>query len=143
MIQITLGQKLPSLKRLADKFQLDLIILFGSQASGRVHAESDADIAVRGTKALSLSQQLSLARQLDKHFIDTDLVDLKRASPLMLASVATSGKLLFERRKNTFAHFKILAVSQYLDFKTYMKFSKQLKTKSRLKESGPKGRSPR
>lgn len=131
MIQIRSTQKLPSFKKLADKFHLDLVVLFGSQVTGRVHPESDVDIAVRGTKILSLSQQLELARQLDKVLIDTDLVDLRRASPLMLASVATTGQVLFERRKNAFAHFRLLAINQYLDFKTHMKFLGRKRARSK------------
>lgn len=48
------------LEPIAKKYEIDLAVLFGSRATGRVHSESDWDIAVRSRRVLSLEERLEL-----------------------------------------------------------------------------------
>lgn len=106
---------------IAKKYRLKLIILFGSLVSGNIHRESDADIAIVPEKALSLQNELSLRNELFRVFRRAvDLVDLKRASPLLLGQIAKSGKLLYGHKRE-FIAFRIYAMKRYIDFEPYFR----------------------
>jgi predicted nucleotidyltransferase len=93
---------------------LELLILFGSAARGRIRETSDVDVAVRSDAAADLDALfMALAPRLksDRH----DLVDLRRAGPLLAFEVARSGYLLFERSPGLFREFQSLAARRYAD----------------------------
>lgn len=101
----------------AREFSLDLLILFGSRATGRARPDSDTDIAVRSNKVLSREEEMTLGVRLDAHFPNVEIVDIRKASPLLLGAIGSDGKLLYEARASLFSEFKIFAWNQYLDFK--------------------------
>lgn len=118
-MKLSHAQKL-KLKELAKAFGLELVILYGSQARGNVHPESDIDLAVRGRKLLTFKRKLRLATRFDSIMKgDCDLCDLRGASPLTLAAVAKDGLLLFESKPGNFSRFKLSAINQYLDFRPW------------------------
>lgn len=45
------------LGELSDKYELKLVVLFGSQVSGRTHQESDYDVAYLSEKKLSSEEK--------------------------------------------------------------------------------------
>lgn len=73
-----------------------LIYLFGSQANGSAHQNSDIDIAILLDKKIASVKrfdiQESLAIKLDK---DIDLVDLLSASTVMQNQVIQHGELIY------------------------------------------------
>ena len=93
---------------------LELVVLFGSTAKGRRRAGSDVDVAVRCAGPADLDVihgVLAPAIHTDR----LDLVDLRRASPLLAMEVARSGRLLFESRRGAFREFQSLASRRYCD----------------------------
>ena len=93
---------------------LELVVLFGSRATGRARAGSDLDLAVRCTNPVDLEQlYLALAPRLGSDHLD--LVDLRRAGPLLAFEVARSGHVLFEKRPGVFREFQSLAARRYCD----------------------------
>lgn len=118
-MRITTKQK-QTLKRIAKKFSVNLFILFGSRAKNKQHALSDVDIAFRSKKRLTFDGTLSLGASLDKLFGDSDLIDINRASPLLLAAIVKDGVLFYEEKQGNFAEFKIQAINQYLDYKPWL-----------------------
>ena len=105
-------------ERLADLGQVEpaveLVVLFGSTAKGRVRPRSDVDIAVRGDGPADLDAlYLILARRVGTDRLD--LVDLRRAGPLLAFEVARHGRLLFERAPGAFRGFQALASRRYCD----------------------------
>jgi predicted nucleotidyltransferase len=84
---------------LADKYQLDLILMFGSRLTGNVHPESDVDIAVYGRRILSETEKIQLIYELSNifHTDDIDLVDLRAASPFLKKEVFKNCKILLQR----------------------------------------------
>ncbi len=95
---------------------LRLAILFGSQASGRVHAESDVDVAIvpvdpELTLADELALQDAIARAAER---DVDLVRADRADPIVRREIAR-GRPLLEERPGIFARFAADAMLEYLD----------------------------
>ena len=94
----------------------DLIVLFGSAASGRARPRSDVDVAVLNRGAADLDVLfLALAPKLKTDRLD--LVDLRRAGPLLAFEVARSGLVLFERSPGVFRQFQSLASRRYADTK--------------------------
>ena len=112
------------LEAIADEFSLELIVLFGSRATGVARADSDTDIAVRGARVLSPDEFLSVARRLDSLYQNVDLVDLRRASPLLLGAIGADAKVLFQRHSHLFEEFRTFAWNQFLDFKPYFDISR-------------------
>ena len=108
------------LKQLARQHGLDLVVLFGSQASGRAHTGSDVDVAVRikPGRTLSADARLALAGDFDSVFPDAALVDvsfLNEAGSLLLYEVATRGRPLYERAPLSFWQFQSYAARRYDD----------------------------
>lgn len=92
----------------------ELVMVFGSVASGTVHRRSDLDIAFLCDKPidlLSLTNKVIALLGTD----EVDVVDLRRAAPLIRFLVATRGRILFEKRNGVFASFCSLAFRMYID----------------------------
>src|SRR5437870_4283418 len=78
---------------------LDLVLLFGSQAVGPVHQESDFDLAIRSVgEPLDMARRLDLEVDLQRLFPgEVDVVDLRRADPLLLRNIFRSAVALYAR----------------------------------------------
>lgn len=93
---------------------LGLVVLFGSTAKGRRRGGSDVDVAVHCAGPAELDTLYGvLAPALGSDRLD--LVDLRRAGPLLAMEVARSGRLLYESRPGAFRQFQSLASRRYCD----------------------------
>src|SRR5438132_387578 len=73
---------------------LQFLILFGSAAHGHVRQASDVDVAVQCDQAADLDALfMAVAPRLKSSRLD--LVDLRRAGPLLAFEVARSGRVVF------------------------------------------------
>lgn len=104
----------PKIKELAEKYDLSLVVLFGSQATGRIHQKSDIDIAVLGAKKFYMPK---LMIDFDRIFKrdDIEIVDLGVASPTLMHCVVRDGKALFEKDADTFFNWKLYAIWVWMD----------------------------
>lgn len=104
---------------IAEKYHLSLVVLFGSQATGKTHRQSDVDIAYFAQEPLSLGEESKLVIDLMRAFRTdaVDLVSLQNASPLLRYQIAHSGKVVYERMPGLFASFFIHALRQYEEAK--------------------------
>jgi len=108
------------LKRVARRYQLDLIVLFGSQAKGRTRKGSDVDVAVRarrrrwGDANWELGLVSDLAAALESSG-EVDVAFLNGADPVLLFEVASDGIPLFEAEPAGFAQFCSYAARRYED----------------------------
>jgi uncharacterized protein len=106
-------------EKLSPLFQdrtLQVALLFGSVASGRNRRQSDIDLGFLFEGAvdiLDLTNQVIRLLQTDC----VDVVDLRRASPLLKFSAAKEGKILHERSPGLFNAFYSLALRRYIDTK--------------------------
>lgn len=101
---------------LFDDESLNLIILFGSMASGATHSRSDVDLAFlydRKVDLLELTNRTSTLLGTDR----VDVVDLRLANPLLKFAVASTGKIVYERSPGEFSEFYSLAFRRYVDTK--------------------------
>ena len=95
---------------------LRLLVLFGSAAKGQAGAKSDLDLAVLCEGPADLDAlYLALAPRLRTDRLD--LVDLRRAGPILAFEVARSGRPLFQKSPGLFRQFQSLASRRYADTK--------------------------
>ena len=122
------GQKL-KIAKIAKKFQLKIIIIFGSFANGKFRKDSDLDIAVLGFKEVSFNEQIKLTNELSLIFNkNIDLSVLNRANPLLLFQVSQNPVLLYGSRPD-FLKFKLYAFKAYNDYAPYFEMEKNLNKK--------------
>jgi predicted nucleotidyltransferase len=100
--------------RIAPRFGLRLIVAFGSQIRSAAADPQDLDLAVVGSTPIdTIALTNAFIRALG--FQNVDLVDLRRADPLLLALVAREGVPLYEAESGVFAEFCSLAIRRYHD----------------------------
>ena len=95
---------------------LQLVLLFGSIAKGSVHKKSDIDLGFLFDEPVDV---LALTNEVSKllHSDRVDVVDLRRASPLLKFSAVQNGKVLHERSNGLFNEFLSLTFRMYVDTK--------------------------
>ncbi|MFQ6015086.1 MAG: nucleotidyltransferase domain-containing protein [Anaerolineae bacterium] len=108
------------LAEIARKYDLDLVVLFGSRVKGRAVPGSDVDLAVRFVKRDwgNVDLELDLIGELNQAVGgqgEIDVAFLNGASPLLLFEVACSGDPLYQREPDTFTLFKSYAALRYYD----------------------------
>jgi len=122
------GQKI-KIAKIAKKFQLKLIVIFGSFASGKNREDSDLDIAVLGSKKVSFNEQISLTNGLSRLYNkNVDLSILNMANPLLLFQASKNPILLYGSREE-FLKFKLYAFNAYNDYAQYFEMEKNLNKK--------------
>lgn len=98
--------------------QIDLCILFGSQATGKTHANSDVDIALFSAAKSNLRPRLlSLIGEAEDLFGDPiDLVIIEEdTDPVLRLEVFQHGKPLYESRQGLFVEQHIMAIKIFDD----------------------------
>ncbi len=103
------------LEPIARQHDLRLIVLFGSQLSGRAHPDSDVDVAILPAHRLSLHERGEIwAALCDLFEAEVDLGMLDHAQPLFMYHVA-EGQMLYESEPCVWANFKLYARRQFWD----------------------------
>ncbi len=116
----------PKLREVAQLFQLDLIVLFGSYAKGTARSDSDIDFAVHTTRPgstrrresheaawkISLLTDLSTVIEAPEGI---DMIILNGADSLLLFEVATYGIPVYQQESVTFQQFQSYAALRFYD----------------------------
>jgi predicted nucleotidyltransferase len=100
------------------RFPLSALWLFGSQARGEARADSDVDLAALFSRPVPA--EAVLAARLDLSTLvgrEVDLVDLRRASPILGHQVLRDGRLLLDLDPADRHVFAMLLPSRYVDLK--------------------------
>ena len=95
---------------------LQLVLLFGSQSSGKVHSESDIDLGFLYDEPVEILDLTNKVIQL-LHKDRVDVVDFRRVNPLLCFSAAQQRKILYERCPGLFNSFFSLSFRRYVDTK--------------------------
>ncbi|MBI4117269.1 MAG: nucleotidyltransferase domain-containing protein [Parcubacteria group bacterium] len=108
------------LKEIERKYDLRLLILFGSRVSGKLHKESDYDIAYLSKRILSFEDEGRLIIDLMKVVETSDerlinLVNIREAGPLLLKEIFREHQVLFKEKGDTYHAYKIYSIKNYLD----------------------------
>src|SRR3990167_3629224 len=109
----------PKIEELAGKYHLSLVLLFGSRATGKIHARSDFDIAYLSKKPLDLMDEARLLCDLMPIFRSDkiDLVNLKKAPPLLMKHIFYSHQILFCADKAQYFGYQMYALRRYIEAK--------------------------
>ena len=114
----------PQIKELAEKYGLKLVMLFGSQASGKTHKESDVDFAFTADEYISSRETAEIIFDFTRCLkigADIELVNLKNASPLLLKQIAMNSFLMYEKEPHGYNLFKIYALKRYMEERNFLK----------------------
>lgn len=101
------------------KYSLRLLLLFGSRVSKKIHAESDFDIAYLNEKNLGLIEEARLITELAPLLgsDNIDLLNLKKASPLVLFAVFNNCQVIYEENPLIFANLRAYSFKNYVETK--------------------------
>lgn len=108
---------------LAKKYGLSLVLLFGSQITGKTHKGSDIDIAYFSDKAIDMNNESRLIIELAEIFKtnSVDLVSLRNAPPLLQKEITDNATVVYESKKSLFNEFVINAIKKYFETKKLFK----------------------
>ena len=120
--------KTKKLKEIATQYGLQLVILFGSQAKGVTHKESDVDIAYAGARPLDIDSEARLIVALAPIFGTDriDLIDMHRASALILYAITTEGVVLYKDNDLAFPTLRAYAFKRYVEEGSIFRLKKEL-----------------
>ena len=107
------------LREFSGKNGLQLLVLFGSQASGKTHPKSDTDIGFVSARKKNLLETIALQSDMSRVFAirDIDLVDLRTVSPLFLKNITDFGVVLYEEYPGFFAELRMYAFKLFVETK--------------------------
>lgn len=132
-----------SLKSAVQRFNLDLVVLFGSRARGLTASRSDVDVAVhvKGLREEPRPQWWwDLLEAMERVVGEKmHLLLLNRAGPLVSYEVACWGMRVYEEREDGFCEFQVLAARRYEDTAEYRRVEDEFLRKSFLSESEEAG----
>jgi predicted nucleotidyltransferase len=95
-----------------------LAILFGSQASGKTHASSDADVAVALDGEMSPVRRGELSARLSEALgCEVDVADLRKAQGEFLAQIVLGGEAAVKRDPSLLAELAIRAMAYREDMR--------------------------
>ncbi len=109
------------IKKIARKYKIKLLLMFGSQVSKKIHQLSDIDIGVLFEKnQISFEKYSNLLHDLGKFFPEgkLDVAIMNNADPLFLAKILENCRLLFGKKKDL-DQLKIYSFHQFCDYQKY------------------------
>lgn len=118
-MEITNEQK-QNISELARKHGLSLVVLFGSQATGKTHPKSDVDIGVAKRRSsvegaevpiIEIESELVVILKRD----DVEVVNIYNVSPTLMRSVVEEGKALYESSPDEFSEWKLYAIRVWME----------------------------
>jgi len=118
MMQFSRKQK-QQIRKIAQKYDLELILLFGSRVEGKIHKESDFDVAYSSSRDLGLMEEAQLIVDLAPVFQseNIDLANLKKVNPLLLYGIIKDCRILYEKKALAFASLRAYAFKKYVETK--------------------------
>ena len=83
------------IKKIAEKYEVKKVILFGSRARGDYHRASDIDLAVEGGR---ITDFILDVKETTSTLLNFDIVDLEKTAPgEFLEAIEKEGVILYEK----------------------------------------------
>jgi len=107
------------IEEIAGKYQLKLILLFGSRVIGKINRESDFDVAYLPQKDLGFDRENYLNYEFTNIFQHdrVDTVDIRRAPPLLLYAIFNECQILYKEDDLIFPTRRAYAFKKYIEAK--------------------------
>jgi uncharacterized protein len=103
---------------LDERFGLDALYLYGSEAAERARVDSDVDFAILARRRITAPERLALASELAVLLgRDVDLVVLDEVSPILRMQVLRNGRRVFASAPTRAAELEARSFSEYADLK--------------------------
>lgn len=104
------------IRLLTEQYNLKLLLLFGSQASGATHALSDYDFGYVSERTLDYAEQANLQSDLVQAvgFGNVEAINLSAAGPFLLREVIKNHQVVFAV-EDSYERFYTYAVQTYMD----------------------------
>lgn len=105
------------LNEFVSKYNISLVVIFGSHAKGRANNFSDIDIGIRFAKSIDMSLYSLIMEELIEIFKNDniDVVVLNYADPLLCFEIINNYKVLYEAHPEAYIEFYLYAVKSYDD----------------------------
>lgn len=108
------------IKRLAGKFGIKYLYLFGSQARGQVKPLSDFDFAIKFDKKIvknTFKAKLKLMSELSNilKFENVEVVDIEQANPILAFNIIKDGLVIYDRVKKERVMDRVKIMQVYYD----------------------------
>lgn len=113
---IDINKEKLKIEKLAKKYNLKFVVLYGSRAKGIAKENSDIDIAVLGESTIAFDKVVDLINEFTD-ILKTNEVDVKslhNANPLFRYEVTRDGILLYGNEKD-YISFRVYAFRDYMD----------------------------
>ncbi len=121
--------KISPFSTIGKKYDLDVLILFGSNSKGFSNHLSDLDLAFYRPKNFSFEEETRLWEDLMKlsRRADIDLINIKKTpNALLRYEIFMNGQPLHEKKPGLFAKMRWDAYIDYEDFKRFYKQKSKL-----------------
>ena len=124
----------------AQKYDLRLVLLFGSQVDGKqLHKESDFDVAYLSKRKLDLMEEARMMTEIAPYFHsdNIDLVNLKNAPPLLYYAVFDKCQILFQEDELLFPTLRVYAFRKFVEMQPIYELQHQ-RIREYVKQIGEK-----
>lgn len=115
-------KQIERIKNIAKSYDLELVLLFGSQVSQSfLNKESDFDVAYLPKKKIDFQSEYHLNYEFTKVFGSdrVDTVDLKKALPLLFYAIFKNCQILYEKESLLFPRLRAYAFKRYIESKPF------------------------
>jgi predicted nucleotidyltransferase len=117
--------KQPPLEKLKDTFknfpEIMAVYLFGSAATGRIHDESDIDLAIVPRDRSLALRRLDILSELAKEgFCNIDLVILPEDDIVLQYEAIRQNRLIYQKPEFESGTYYSRVIRKYLDFMPYL-----------------------
>lgn len=120
-------QNQKEIKKIAKKYKIRLILMFGSRVNKKTHQLSDVDIGILFEKnQINFEKYSRLLHDLQKFFPEKelDMVIINNTDPLFLAKILENCQLLFGKKKDL-NELKLYSFHQFCDYQKYLNLEEE------------------
>ncbi len=127
MSKINNNPDLSALSRLFKKYSdIDAVYLFGSHLTGKMHSESDIDLAVVPANSKTIDKKLDILTDLAKHgFCHVDLIFLDVHDIVLKYEAVRNNKVIYQNENFDHGDYFSKVLRQYFDFLPYLEVQRR------------------
>ena len=106
--------------------EITAVYLYGSAATGKIHAESDLDLAIVPRDGRARRKKLEILTELARHGFDrVDLIFLDTDDIVMRYEAVAPNRLIYQTEDFDRGSYYSLTLRQYFDFEPYLRVQRE------------------